>query len=114
MGRKAKTLTDEQKTQLTALAACLSQEQVADYFGITPKTFRAMMERDSEISTLYKKGKAEAIQEVATGLVMKAKEGDLGAMCFYLKTQAGWRETNRTEHTGADGAPLGLKVEFIE
>jgi hypothetical protein len=114
MGRKAKTLTDDQKAQLEALAACLTQEQIADYFGIARETFRAMMERDPEISRRYKKGKAHAIQDVANNLVMKAKDGDLGAMCFYLQTRAGWRETNRTEHTGADGAPLGLKVEFIE
>ncbi len=27
-------------------------------------------------------------------------------MIFWMKTQAGWRETNRTELTGKDGKPL--------
>ena len=28
------------------------------------------------------------------------------AAMFWAKTQLGWRETNRTEHTGADGNPI--------
>jgi hypothetical protein len=28
------------------------------------------------------------------------------ATFFYLKTQCGWRETTRVEHTGKDGRPL--------
>jgi hypothetical protein len=44
---------------------------------------------------------------------MKAKEGDLGAMCFYLKTQAGWRETKRTELTGGDGEPLQQTIVVL-
>ncbi len=31
-------------------------------------------------------------------------------MIFFLKTQAGWRETNRTELTGADGKPIEHSV----
>ena len=113
-GRKPKTLTEAQKNQVEALAAYLTQDQIAEYFGITRPTFVAMMERDEEISLLYKKGKARAIADVGHNLLQQARSGDLGAMCFYLKTQAGWAEKQRFEHTGEDGAPLGLKVSFVE
>jgi IS30 family transposase len=103
MGRKAKQLTSEQKVQVEALAAYLSQEQIADYFGIGKTTWYAMMERDEEISERYKRGKAKAIGTVAQGLLQKARDGDTTSAIFYLKTQAGWRETNRLDHTSSDG-----------
>ena len=106
MGRRPKKLTDEQKVQVEALAACLSQEQIADYFGIVRNTFAAMIERDPEISARYKKGKAQAIESVAQGLLQKARSGDTASSIFYLKTQAGWRETNALELSGPGGGPM--------
>lgn len=96
MGRKAKTLDDEQRAQLDALAAYLSQDQIADFFGISRPTFAAMIERDPDISLRYKRGKAKAIGTVAQGLLQKARNGDTTSAIFYLKTQAGWRE--RLDH----------------
>jgi transposase len=113
-GRPRKELTDEQKAQVEALAAVLSQEQIADYFGIGKTTWFAMLERDAELSERYKRGKSRAISEVAQGLLQKARDGDTVSAIFYLKTQAGWRETNRQELTGADGAPLNVRIEYQE
>ena len=97
MGRTAKTLTADQRAQVEALAAYLSQDQIADYFGISRPTFAAMIERDNDISLRYKKGKAKAIGLVAQGLLQKARNGDTASAIFYLKTQAGWRETSAQE-----------------
>lgn len=106
MGRTAKTLTADQRAQVEALAAYLSQDQIADYFGISRPTFAAMIERDNDISLRYKKGKAKAIGLVAQGLLQKARNGDTASAIFYLKTQAGWKETNVQEITGANGTAL--------
>ena len=38
--------------------------------------------------------KAETIAKVAGTLVNKALKGDTASAIFYLKTQAGWRETS--------------------
>lgn len=113
-GRKPKTLDEEQKAQVEALAAYLSQDQIADYFGVARNTFAAMVERDEEISERYKRGKAKAISSVAQGLLQKARDGDNACMMFYLKTQAGWRETQSVEHSGPDGGdiPVGVKVKW--
>lgn len=110
MGRTAKTLTADQRAQVEALAAYLSQDQIADYFGISRPTFAAMIERDNDISLRYKKGKAKAIGLVAQGLLQKARNGDTASAIFYLKTQAGWKETNVQEHTGKDGTALQAPV----
>ena len=98
MPRAPMTLTDVQKAEVETLAAVLTAEQVADYFGIGRRTFYAMMQRDEEIATRYKKGKARAIGAIAQGLINKARGGDTTSMIFFLKTQAGWRETSQIEH----------------
>ena len=102
-GRPAKQLDDDQKAQVEALAAFLSQDQIADYFGIARNTLAAMIERDPEISERYKRGKAKAIAKVASSLLQAALNGSQADRFFYLKTQAGWRETNHVDHTSSDG-----------
>lgn len=92
------TLTDEQKAEVETLAAVLTAEQVADYFGIGRRTFYSMMQRDEKIAARYKRGKAKAIGVIAQGLINKARAGDTTSMIFFLKTQAGWRETSQVEH----------------
>ena len=105
-GRPAKTLSDKQRGEVETIAAFLSTEQMAAYFGICHNTFTAMCERDATILEAYKRGKAKAIGKVAQGLVQKALAGDTTSAIFFLKTQARWRETDRLEVTGLDGAPI--------
>lgn len=102
-GRPKITFNDEQKKEVETLAAVLSTEQIADYFGISRRVFFDILERDEEVSALYKKGKARAVGFVAQNLIQKARGGDLGAQIFYLKTQAGWKETQRVEGAGDTG-----------
>lgn len=103
MGRRAITLTEAQKAEVETLAAVLSTEQIADYFGIGRRTFWDLMARDEEIAVRYKRGKARAIGAIAQGLIQKARSGDTTSMIFFLKTQAGWRETATIEHAPAFG-----------
>ena len=113
-GRPPKTLTNDQKSQVEALACALSQEQIADYFGIGKTTWFEMIDRDPEISERYKSGKAKVIRDIADSLITKARSGDTACMMFYLKTQAGWRETERKEIVGEGGGPLLIqKVERV-
>ena len=100
MARPRKNLTEEQITQVTALAAFLTIDQIADYFGLSDKTLRNRMAEDPAVSTAYKKGKQRAIADVAGNVLSKARQGDNACMFFYLKTQAGWRETRGIEHSG--------------
>ncbi len=108
MARPPIELTDAQRAEVETLAALLNQDQIADYLGVARNTFRAIRDRDADIDARYKRGKAKAIAHVANGLLQKARSGDTASMIFFLKTQAGWRETDRLEHTGADGGPIVL------
>lgn len=90
-------LTNEEIAQVEALASVLTTDQIADYFGIGRTTFYQIMERQPDVSVRYKRGRAKAIGSVAKNLVTKAQSGDNAAMMFYLKTQAGWKETTHVQ-----------------
>jgi len=90
--------SDDQIAELQTLAAVLNKEQLADYFGVSHVTLKAIEDRQPDVSFAYKKGKAKAIANIAGNLISKASSGNIPAQIFYLKTQAGWKETVRTEN----------------
>ncbi len=106
MGRPRITLTPDQVREVETLAALLNQDQIADYLGIGRTTFHAICARDPEVLERYKRGKAKAIAHVANGLLQKARSGCTTSSIFYLKTQAGWRETAGLVHEGPGGGPV--------
>ena len=112
MGRPFKTLGPAQMAEVETLAAVLSAEQMADYFGIGRTTFFALMGREPEIAERCKRGKARAIGTIAQTLISKARAGDTASMIFYLKTQGGWRETQAVEVSGPQGASLSADSAF--
>jgi hypothetical protein len=113
-GAKPTVFDEKQVAQVETLAAVLSKGQLADYLGITEKTFRAVEQRQPEVATAYKKGKAKAIGTVAKGLLAQAREGNTTAAMFYLKTQAGWREQKQVEIVEDNNARNVLNVRFVD
>jgi hypothetical protein len=107
MPRPKKTLTGDQAAQVEALAAYLTQEQIADYFGIARNTFARIVAEDETVFERYKRGKAKAIGTAAKTVLDAIRDGNLTAAFFYLKTQAGWRETG--DGAGdSDSPPLNI------
>lgn len=96
-GRPPVVLTDSQIIELQALSAVLTKAQVADYFGICENTLREIEKRQPEVSEAYKKGRVRQIAKMGSNLVQLAKAGNVTANIFYLKTQAGWKETEADE-----------------
>lgn len=86
-------LTDKDRRELETLAAILNQAQIADYLGFSERTLRNIFDRDAEALAAYKRGRAKAIFRVGNGLLEKAVKGDTPSAIFYMKTQAGWSET---------------------
>ena len=105
--------TDEQLAQIEALGAFLSVEQIAEYFGIGKTTFYARMKENEEISERYKKGRARVIAKIAQGLIQDAMDGDNACRFFYLKTQAGWKETQQVDHVSSEGN-MSIQVVFTD
>lgn len=75
-------------------------EMIASIIGIDDKTLRKHYRDELDQS------KAKANASIGGALFNKAKAGDTAAMIFWMKTQAGWKETAVVEHTGADGGPV--------
>ncbi len=92
-GRPKTELSEAQIKEIETLAAVLNQDQIADYLSIPSRTLRAIISRDETVSAAYKKGRARAIGKVSQSLLRSATEGNTTAQIFYLKTQAGWKET---------------------
>lgn len=101
-----KTLSYEQEVQLEALAAYLTLQQIADHFGMARSTFCKLMEDDPDLRARYDMGRAKVIAEVGEKLLEKIRKGDTASIFFFLKTQAGWRETNKLEVSGPEGGPV--------
>jgi len=96
-GRPEIELTQEQIVEVEAKAERLTCEQIADHLGISHVTFIEIRKRQPEVSLAYKRGRAKAIDEIASSLIANAKAGDTTSQMFFLKTQAGWRETQSIE-----------------
>src|SRR5690625_118961 len=74
------------------------QEAIASIIGIDPKTLRKHYRDELDQS------KAKANATIGGALFNKAKSGDTAAMIFWMKTQAGWRETTAIDHSSSDGS----------
>lgn len=101
-GRPPAVLSTKQIDQVEALAAVCTKAQLAAYFGVTEKTFRAIEQRQPEVFTAYRRGRARAVADIGSILYQKALEGDIRAMQFYLKTQAGWSEKSKRDQSNGD------------
>jgi len=70
----------------------IEHKRIAEVIGIAKNTLYKHY-RDELDNSLDNKN-----SQVAQSLFKKALEGDTGAMCFWLKTRAGWKETVRNEN----------------
>jgi len=97
-GGRPPVVFDEAKvSQVEALAAVLSKKQMADYFGICENTLRKVEQNQPEVYEAYQKGRGKAIAGVGSNLLTQARNGNVAAAIFYLKTQAGWKEDHVEE-----------------
>lgn len=93
-GPKAWEPTDEELAKIKLYAGLGStQEQIATMIGKCEDTLR----KNEAAYKAWQTGQAETIAKVAGSLVKKALNGDTASAIFYLKTQAGWKETQKFE-----------------
>lgn len=91
--------------KVEALAANgLTQQQIADSLGISERTLYKNKKENAEIAEAIKRGRNKGIAYVTNALMSKIKSGNVTAMIFYLKTQAGWKESQNIDHTSSDGS----------
>jgi len=97
------TLDEAQIAQVEALAAYLSIDKIADYFGFSERAFYDIRKRQPEVLAAYNRGVAKACSYVGSMLMgfIREKENTaskLQAITFYLKTKAGWGSENKNNN----------------
>ncbi len=85
----------------------VNQEYIAKALGIHHNTLRKHYKE--ELDT----GKITANAEICNALFKSALDGNTAAQIFWMKTQAGWRETNRIEHGIDDGTIKPTVIQLI-
>jgi len=100
--------------QVESLAANgLTQEQIAAALGISETTLHQRKRDSADFAAAIKRGKAKGIALVTNKLMESIKGGNMTGMIFFLKTQAGWKETNVQEHTGANGGAIQVNTTVM-
>jgi hypothetical protein len=89
--------------------------------GIRHEDIGAKLEINTDTLVKYYRkelddGRIDANAAVGKTLYEQARAGNTSAAIFWLKTRAGWKETQVNEVTGADGVPLlsGIEVKFVK
>lgn len=88
----------------------LTEEQVAECFGVSRATITRRKAEDDAFDAAYKRGRYNGIQKVANALFQSAVNGNTTAQIFFLKSRAGFKETAVTEFSGDMPS---IQVEFV-
>lgn len=101
-------VTQEMKDKAELLAGLgVPQKDIALILGIGETSLLKYC------SDEMKRGIAKANSKVAGCLFdLAVNKKQPAALFFWAKTRMGWRETDRIEHTGADGKPIQTQTEF--
>lgn len=82
----------------------LTDEQIAEKIGITPRTLERWKSKYSQIRQVLKVGKEQANFIIENELFKKAKNGNVTAMIFYLKNN--WRDKYNDSQLSPDELKL--------
>jgi hypothetical protein len=103
-GRPAHEPTNRTRYVVEVAVACgMSHEDIALAVGVSLNTLKA------HYATELEAGSAKVTAKVGRSLVRKALKGDTGAIIWFSKNRMGWRDTTRTELTGANGGPVQVE-----
>jgi hypothetical protein len=99
MSRRAYKPDDAHRRQVEAMAAYgIPEPDIARVVGIDPKTLRKYYRDELDL------GSTKANAQVAGFLFNSARNGNVTAQIFWLKTRARWKETPSEHwHSGAIG-----------
>jgi hypothetical protein len=95
--------TDENRSLVKSLSAMGTRYvDIALKLEINTDTLTKYYSRELEL------GRVDANAKVAQGLFNQAVNGNTSAGIFWMKTRAGWKETNALELSGANGGAITI------
>lgn len=105
MKKRTKPKIEIDLKQVEALAANgLTMQQIADSLGISRTTLQMRKAENEQFEQAIKRGKAKGIAIVTNKLMEQIKSGNTTAIIFFLKSQAGWKESQQLDMTSSDGS----------
>ena len=113
MAKEKWQATDKDIEQIRTMSGYrISTDKIAIILGISKKTLERARKYDARVDDAIEKGREQAGALLHQWAYQSAQRGNVAMQIFLLKTQHGFRETERVELTGADGAPLVPKKEL--
>jgi len=102
---KKDNIKSEQVMMCTMLGVPVQAQ--ADFFGVSLACFKREFEQELKMARVLPNARvAFSLFQKATS--HKMSSAAVNAAIFWLKTQAGWKETNVSEFTGKDGAAIDV------
>lgn len=93
-GIKHEPTKESLKVARTLSAVGITYEDIANKLDISSDTLVKYYKKELDA------GRVDANASIGQTLFQQAKDGNTSAAIFWLKTRAGWKETQTTEHTG--------------
>ena len=93
---------------------CDNEEEIALTLGMSYRTLLRRKKDYVDFVAAIKRGKAKANVFVGGKLMEQVKAGNIAATIFWMKSRCGWKETQRQEVTGSNGAPLQMAPATLE
>ena len=112
MPRKPHEPTDKDRKQVSLMAGIgLTHNQIAKIIGISDETLRKYYDKELEVSAAMMNAQvAQNLYSIATS----KGAGAVASAIFWMKTRGGWREVERKEITGKDGAPIAINTNKLD
>jgi hypothetical protein len=102
-------INDEVLKTVEALSSRgLTQKQIGMYFGVCESTIKRRFNDTPGMREHYDQGKAKRIYHVSGKLMERIDAGDISAIIFYLKTQAGWKDGSERTIESAPNVQLTM------
>lgn len=97
----------------TFLAHGVNQTSLLNYYGMTGSQWRALIKKFPVLEMAVVRGKVDLTYEISSLLIQKAREGNVSAMIFYLKSQAGFKDSGAQE-AAADKPDVNFTINTID
>ncbi len=103
------------KQALKAKAGFISQ--AAEALGVTYQAIYDRIKRSDDLGEYYRQIRETQLDMAESQLLKLIREGDLGAICFFLKCQGkarGYIEKERVNSFSDSPEPTEIKIEVVD
>lgn len=92
----------------------LTQRQIFHYYGISRDCWYDTIKTSPQLLRAVRMGKAKSISFASGKLMDKVKEGNLSAIMFFLRTQAGFCEKSSLKIEGNKKTPAMFNLNVTD